>query len=35
MQRFRAFRIHEDGGKVAGLLETIVLEVVAAGEVVV
>jgi NADPH2:quinone reductase len=35
MQRFRAFRIHQEGGKVAARLETIGLEDLAAGEVVV
>ena len=35
MQRFRAFRIHLEGGKVAARLETIGLDDLAAGEVVV
>jgi acrylyl-CoA reductase (NADPH) len=35
MQRFRAFRIHQEGGKVAPRLETIGLDDLAAGEVVI
>ena len=35
MQRFRAFRIHQEGGKVAARLETIGLDDLGAGEVVV
>ena len=35
MQRFRAFRIHQEGGKVAPRLETIGLDDLAAGDVVV
>jgi acrylyl-CoA reductase (NADPH) len=35
MQRFRAFRIHQEGGKVAARLETIGLDDLGAGEVIV
>jgi acrylyl-CoA reductase (NADPH) len=35
MQRFRAFRIHQEGGKVAPRLETIGLDDLAAGDVVI
>src|SRR5262245_61504325 len=35
MQRFRALRIHQEGGKVAARLETVGLNDLAAGEVVI
>lgn len=35
MQRFRAFRIHQDDGKIAARFETIALDDLAAGEVVI